>query len=97
MKRAADCVRAECRPAFVQVDTYRLAAHSKGDDDRDPEVIAGFARRDPVNMFVSSMDSTADAALASIRERVQRAIEMADAEPPLSLVHRARNPGSTRR
>ena len=85
MKRAANCVRAECRPAFVQVDTYRLAAHSKSDDDRDPEVIAGFARRDPVNLFVSSMDSTADAALASIRERVQRAIELADVEPPLTL------------
>ena len=85
MKRAADFVRGECRPAFVQVDTYRLAAHSKSDDDRDAEVIAGYARRDPVNMFVSAMDSTADAALASIRERVQRAIEMADAEPALAL------------
>ena len=84
MKRAADFIRAECRPAFVRVDTYRLAAHSKCDDDRDPEVIAGYARRDPVNPFVSALDSAADAALASIRERVQRAIERG-AEPPLTL------------
>ena len=30
----------ECRPVFVRVDTYRLAAHSKGDDDRDRDEIA---------------------------------------------------------
>jgi 2-oxoisovalerate dehydrogenase E1 component len=85
MKRAADWVRAECRPAFIRVDTYRLAAHSKSDDDRDPKVIASYAGRDPVNLFVSGLDSAADGDLATIRERIRHAIERADAEPALTL------------
>lgn len=85
MKRAADSVRTECRPAFIRVDTYRLAAHSKSDDDRDPQVIASYARRDPVNLFVSTFDPAADSGLISIRERIQDAIERADAEPVLAL------------
>ena len=40
LKAAADEVRRTGAPAFVRVDTYRLAAHSKGDDDRDPQEIA---------------------------------------------------------
>jgi len=96
MKRAADLVRAECRPAFIRVDTYRLAAHSKSDDDRDPEVIAGYARRDPVNLFVSNLDSAADKELASIRERIRDAIEGADAEPALALPDDAETGAETR-
>ncbi len=42
LRSAAATVRRDCRPVFVRVDTYRLAAHSKGDDDRDPEEIARY-------------------------------------------------------
>ena len=36
LRDAAATRAARVPPAFVRVDTYRLAAHSKGDDDRDP-------------------------------------------------------------
>jgi 2-oxoisovalerate dehydrogenase E1 component len=85
MGRAVSLVRGDCRPAFVRVDTYRLAAHSKGDDDRDAEEIAGFARRDPVNRFLAEAQAADDHRLASIRERVERAVERADQEPALTL------------
>ena len=39
---AARWVRHECRPFFLRVDTYRLMAHSKGDDDRDPEEVGAY-------------------------------------------------------
>ncbi len=39
MSRAVSLVRNECRPIFIRVDTYRLAAHSKGDDNRDRKEI----------------------------------------------------------
>lgn len=83
MRRAVTLVRDECVPAFVRVDTYRLAAHSKGDDDRDPAEIASFARRDPVNMLLAEPRRANDPTLAAIRERVSRAIERADREPAL--------------
>jgi 2-oxoisovalerate dehydrogenase E1 component len=33
------------------VETYRLNAHSKGDDDRDPEELARYSERDFLNIF----------------------------------------------
>ena len=32
------------QPSFVELDTYRLKAHSKGDDDRDNEEIEYFKK-----------------------------------------------------
>jgi 2-oxoisovalerate dehydrogenase E1 component len=95
MKCAVSLVRSECRPAFIRVDTYRLAAHSKGDDDRDAEEIASYARRDPVNRFVAR--AAGDRRLEAIRERVSLAVARASLEPPLTLPappsHREASPG----
>ncbi len=85
LRSAAATVRRDCRPVFVRVDTYRLAAHSKGDDDRDPQEIARYKSRDPLNQFLA--DAAADEPeLASIRERVAHAIERAAQAPVLDLV-----------
>ncbi len=50
---AIDYVRAQGRPAFLTVRTYRLNAHSKGDDDRDLGEIAVFRERDPLNRLLA--------------------------------------------
>ena len=50
-KKAIDYVRENTRPFFFQVDTYRLNAHSKGDDDRDPADVARHSERDFLNIF----------------------------------------------
>jgi 2-oxoisovalerate dehydrogenase E1 component len=47
-------VRIERKPAFLTVRTYRLNAHSKSDDDREPEEIAFFRERDPLNRLLSA-------------------------------------------
>ena len=49
---AVDYVRAHSRPAFLLVKTYRLNAHSKGDDDRQHEEIDFFRARDPLNRLL---------------------------------------------
>ena len=85
LRDAAATVRRDCRPVFVRVDTYRLAAHSKGDDDRDPSEIDGYKRRDPLNQFLANEDTGDEPELAAIRERVARAIERAAAAPLLDL------------
>ncbi len=84
LRSAATTVRRDCRPVFVRVDTYRLAAHSKGDDDRDPEEIARYKSRDPLNRFLAN-EELAEPELASIRERVAHAIERAAQAPVLDL------------
>jgi len=45
-------MRRDGGPAFLQVDTYRLAAHSKSDDDRDPAEIESYRKRDPLYAFL---------------------------------------------
>ena len=52
--RAMTVVRGQNRPAFLQIDTYRLAAHSKGDDDRSPDEVLEYRLRDPVHQFFTS-------------------------------------------
>lgn len=41
-------VREAEEPAGLVINTYRLCAHSKGDDTRDPEVIARYCQYDPL-------------------------------------------------
>jgi 2-oxoisovalerate dehydrogenase E1 component len=50
-REAIDYVRTEAKPMFFLVDTYRLNAHSKGDDDRSPEDVAHYSRKDFLNIF----------------------------------------------
>ena len=85
LRGAAETVRRECRPMFVRVDTYRLAAHSKGDDDRDPCEIDAYKSRDPLSQFLADEDTVAEPELAAIRERVERAIERASTAPILEI------------
>jgi 2-oxoisovalerate dehydrogenase E1 component len=93
--RAVSLVRNESHPAFIRVDTYRLAAHSKGDDDRDTGEIASFARRDPVNRFLLEAQASGDPRLEVVRERVEAAVERAGREPALTLSAPIRRPSAS--
>ncbi len=46
-----DEVRKLKAPALLEVKSYRLLAHSKGDDNRDPNYIAALAQADTINIF----------------------------------------------
>ena len=46
MADAVDFVRSERRPLLVRVDTYRLMAHSKSDDNRESDEVLGYWERD---------------------------------------------------
>ena len=52
-RRAIDHVREQSRPFFFLVDTYRLNAHSKGDDDRDPAEVEEHRQKDFLHIFRS--------------------------------------------
>jgi 2-oxoisovalerate dehydrogenase E1 component len=45
-------VRQTCRPRFHQIDTWRIAAHSKGDDHRPADEIQQNQQRDPINLIL---------------------------------------------
>lgn len=70
---AAAFVRKRGKPAFLALDTYRLAPHSRGDDDRAPSEIDEQRKRDPLEL--AARDLT-----AAERERIgtEVAVRVAD-------------------
>ena len=82
MREVIARVRAGAGPFFQVLDTYRLAAHSKGDDDRDPQEIAAYRRRDPLVRLRAQCGEAVAAPLAAAAEhRVDLAVAAADATP----------------
>jgi 2-oxoisovalerate dehydrogenase E1 component len=63
---------------LLHIDTYRLKAHSKGDDTRNREEVEPFERRDPVGIFLS--DPARAALVREVDARVERAVKRAEAE-----------------
>jgi TPP-dependent pyruvate/acetoin dehydrogenase alpha subunit len=69
-------VRGEQVPHVLFLETYRFGPHSKGDDVRDPEEIARWKQRDPVEILRASLDAEAcrsaqDAATAEVAALLQ--------------------------
>jgi 2-oxoisovalerate dehydrogenase E1 component len=73
--KAIDYVREQEKPAFFHVDTYRLNAHSKGDDDRDAEEIEQFRQKDYLNIFKLESPSYYDNYNETINHEVDVLVE----------------------
>ena len=71
-------VRMQGRPAFLQVDTYRLMPHSKGDDNRDSEEIAANWARDPMRLFYAENSEADPNVLTQVKEHVDGAVSRAE-------------------
>lgn len=52
-QEATQAVR-QGNPALLEIETYRLNAHSKGDDNRDPAEVEKFRLRDPLNVWMTA-------------------------------------------
>ncbi len=104
MRTVVDRVRRDGAPFFQVLDTYRLAAHSKGDDDRSPEEVAHHRRNDPLERLRSRVDDAHAAVLAAAAvRRVDAAVTAAEAAPyavvdpeadALAFEHRGRSAGT---
>ncbi len=71
-------IRQQQGPVFLQVDTYRLMAHSKGDDDRDPAEIARYRERDPLHLFELHHPKLAVEWASQSRVRLDNAVAAAE-------------------
>lgn len=67
-EKAVSFVRTQKKPFCQIVNTYRLAAHSKGDDFRDKEEVASHWARDPLARLALSIDERK-------REEIKKEIE----------------------
>jgi 2-oxoisovalerate dehydrogenase E1 component len=86
----AECVayvRHRCVPLFLQIDTYRLMAHSKGDDDRNPQEVQAYGDKDPLTLFMREKDSEDLAeVMAQHTARIDMAVACAEAAPETEAV-----------
>lgn len=79
-EKAFQYVRNNKKPFCQVVHNYRLAAHSKGDDFRDPQEIAEWKEKDPIRIIEKKLSKTiceqyrkeADNKLADIIEQLEK-------------------------
>lgn len=81
-KEVTDFVRETSQPAILEVDTYRLKPHSKGDDNRDPSEIRSYEQRDFLNAFLATQESWVTELVAAADRRIEHAV-LAAANAPL--------------
>jgi 2-oxoisovalerate dehydrogenase E1 component len=74
---AVAAVRGGQRPHFLRIDTYRLMAHSKGDDLRAKAELDAHWAEDPLTVFAREHPQTAGEIQAQIAARVDAAAESA--------------------
>lgn len=75
-------VRREGLPVFIHVDAYRLSAHSKGDEYRDPEEVKRYWTRDPLARFAREFAADAKIVMGQAELRVTAALARAEESVP---------------
>lgn len=86
LKTTRECVenvRKSRRPTFLQIDTYRLSPHSKGDDNRDPNEVQTFRQRDVISKLLSNSVASSDIVnnLEQVDQRITAAVARAEEAP----------------
>lgn len=79
-RQAIAHVRENSEPAFLVIRTYRLNAHSKGDDDRNKEEIAFFRDHDPLNRLLK------DPHWAQVNATIEAEVDAHVASTPLKVM-----------
>lgn len=72
------------QPTVLVVDTRRLLAHSKGDDDRPAELIRAQFAADPLGRWLDAHPAEAEALRADVRDRLDRCAAEVLARPRIT-------------
>lgn len=81
VREALAVVRAG-RPAGLVLHTYRFAAHSKGDDVRDPAEVAAYKEKDPLTIHGARLSESARTSIAAhVETLLDQAFARAEADP----------------
>lgn len=80
---ATDLARKQQKACIVEVDTYRLFSHSKGDDNRDPAEVAQFKLRDVINKEIKADSEFFLNLTSKLNKKIDSAVAFAEKSPPL--------------
>lgn len=80
MERSITEVRSSCKPLFHRVDTFRLMAHSKGDDNRPSDYVQQHWARDPLTVLEETLkdDPRWAAATSAVAAEIADAASVAE-------------------
>lgn len=70
-------VRESRKPLIVEILTYRLGAHSKGDDFRDPSEIQKYLEKDFINTHLSTLSPSIGNMIKNIEIKIEKAVTKA--------------------
>jgi TPP-dependent pyruvate/acetoin dehydrogenase alpha subunit len=85
-QEAVDFVRANGKPFWGVIHTYRLAAHSKGDDFRSKTEIEQRRRKDPLNIQAQRLSpAEKEQAAEWVGKKLNRALQAAEKALPASI------------
>lgn len=80
-KEASALSRKHKTPTFIEIETYRLSSHSKGDDNRSKEDIDAYKDRDLLNQELLSNREITQSLLDTINIRIDNAVDQALRSP----------------
>lgn len=80
-EEATTLSRKHKKPTFIEIDTYRLSSHSKGDDNRLPEDIAIYYKKDLLNKEIEKNPVYTTSLLEKINARIDIAVDQAMRSP----------------
>lgn len=87
--RIIEEIRCDQRPQMLVLQTYRLAPHSKGDDNRDPQELAAYWAADPLNghrqVLIAEDRHRLEQLELEVGEQVQRCIDFAIDDKPMEM------------
>jgi len=78
-------IRRTRKPLLLHVRTYRLKAHSKGDDDRKVEEVQAYDQIDTLNRLLEDPQEPVRGLLDRIDQRLDEAVRLAESAPPAEI------------
>ncbi len=80
-QQAIQYVQKEGKPAFIEIETYRLNSHSKGDDNRSDNEIKEFIEHDVLNQIIKLGNKEVDDFINNTKLKIE-AISLANESKP---------------
>ena len=73
-------------PTLLEIDCYRLNSHSKGDDNRNPEEVEEYKKKDLINVFAQEHPEEYSEYIAEAEKKLDEIIESVSSDSTLETV-----------
>ena len=85
-EKATTLSRKHKKATFIEIETFRLASHSKGDDNRNPDYIKEYQVKDLLNKELLENKESTNSLLDNIKTQIDIAVDKAQKSPYTSNI-----------